>query len=609
MADMIKGCLDGEEGWYAPAYLRQMAAQGSQDAMALLDPAFAAAREASRTALVAIYAVKRLQRIAEHRIDLNPWPGGIAPMAPAALELQVLQPLLDHMNALLKTGACARVCRSWCGAVVAWRRAMRRIGLDSTDKHGHCLTDASLRALVRECPLVEAFSLCVQSMRRGVQSMRLISSAGLEALGGLGHLRHLHLISFGTELTQARGALKAIGAGCPHLEYVHLPLTTGAALQELLRPAQQRLQQLFVQLLDADADTISALARCTTLRALGVSLADGRFTFDTVALRTLAEGLTALELLRLNLNCSSVEVTPEKDLVALVEALAMHAPRLQHLALWTEVPRSSVEYHQLPPPTDETWHQHIHWDQQRDANRHSYNEECAMALRFPTQQAVADEMHAIDAALTALGKGCPLLEHLELPGGLSVYRPRWSYHPDAEPLFVSAAAAELSFPKLRHFGVGSVGAGQGIVALGTIQALGEAAPELRTLALGNCFRMVDTPDPIDALNEALNACPRLLMLDVTNWPLDVTEAMDVINNPDVHNPANEEVCTQPCLYSTKYGDMFELAEPVGDWFQNGRNTPEQLRQWTPNGLLTGNEWQPATSCLCVGCRSYAELMQ
>ena len=190
-----------------------------------------------------------------------------------------------------------------------------------------------------------------------------------------------------------------------------------------------------------------------------------------------------------------------------------------------------------------------------------------------------------------------------------MYEPRWSYHPDAEPLFVSAAAAELSFPKLCHFGVGSVGAGQGIVALGTIQALGEAAPELRTLALGNCFRMVDTPDPIDALNEALNACPRLLMLDVTNWPLDVTEAMDVINNPDVHNPANEEVCTQPCLYSTKYGDMFELAEPVGDWFQNGRNTPEQLRQWTPNGLLTGNEWQPATSCLCVGCHSYAELMQ
>ena len=268
MADMVKGCLDGEEGWYAPEYLRQMAAQGSQDAMALLDPAFAAAREASRTALVAIYAVKRLQRIAEHRIDLNPWPGGIAPMAPAALELQVLQPLLDHMNALLKTGACARVCRSWCGAVVAWRRAMRRIGLDSTDKHGHCLTDASLRALVRECPLVESFSLWIDN--------DLISSAGLEAFGGLAHLRHLHLVSFGACLRDV-STLKAIGAGCPHLEYAHLPLTTGAALQELLRPAQ-RLQQLFVQLLDADADTISALARCTTLRALGVSFADGRFT-------------------------------------------------------------------------------------------------------------------------------------------------------------------------------------------------------------------------------------------------------------------------------------------------------------------------------------------
>ena len=593
---MAQGCLDGEEGWYA-LYLRQMAAQGSQDAMALLDPAFAAAREASRAALAATLAAKRLQQIAEHRTDLNPWPGGIAPMAPAAVDFQVLQPLLDHMNALLKTGACARVCRSWCGAVVTWRRAMRRIVHAGTDKRDYSLTDAGLRALVRECPLVEAFSLWIDG--------DLISSAGLEAFGGLDRLRHLHLMSFGARLRDV-SALKAIGDGCPHLEYLHLPLTSGAALQELLRPAQ-RLQQLFVSLWDADADTISALARCTTLRALGVSFAHGSFTFDTVALRTLAEGLTALELLRLDLDCSTVEVTPEKDLVALVEALAMHAPQLQHLALRKDQRRSSVEHHQLPPPTDETWHQHIHWDQKRDADRCSYNEECAMALRFPTQQAVADEMRAIDAALTALGKGCPLLEHLELPGGLSVYSPRWSYHPEPEPLFVSAAAAELSFPKLRHFGVGNWGAGDGIVALGTIEALGEAAPELRTLALGNSFRMVHTPGPIDALHEALNACPQLLMLDVTGWQLNVAEAMDMIDNPEPW--ANEEVCTQPCLYSTKYGDMCELVEPVGDWFQNGRNTPEQLRRWTPNGLLTGNRWKPATSCLCVGCRSYAELMQ
>mgnify|MGYP001230541504 CR=1 FL=1 len=526
---MVQGCLDGEEVWYAPDFSR------SRTSLLL-----AAAREASRAALAATLAAKRLQQIAEHRTDLNPWPGGIAPMAPAAVDFQVLQPLLDHMNALLKTGACARVCRSWCGAVVAWRRAMRRIVHAGTDKRDYSLTDAGLRALVRECPLVEAFSLWVDN--------DLISSAGLEAFGGLGNLRHLHLMSIGACLRDV-STLKAIGAGCPHLEYVHLPRTTGAALQELLRPAQ-RLQQLFVPLWGAGADTISALARCTTLRALSVSFGPGA-TFDTVALRTLAEGLTALELLRIDLGCSAVEVTPEKDFVALVETLAMHAPQLQHLALRTDEHRSSMEHHQLPPPTDETWHQHIHWDQRLDPDRHSYNAECAMAVRFPTQQAVADEMCAIDAALTALGKGCPLLEHLELPGGLSVYEPRWSYHPDAEPLFVSAAAAELSFPKLRHFGVGSVGAGQGIVALGTIQALGEAAPELRTLALGNCFRTANTPDPIDALNEALNACPRLLMLDVTNWPLDVTEAMDVINNPDVHNPANEEVCTQPCLYSAQ----------------------------------------------------------
>ena len=509
----------------------------------------------------------------------------------------MLQPLLDHMNALLKTGACARVCRSWCGAVVAWRRAMRRIVHNSTEKRGYSLTDAGLRALVRECPLVGAFSLWIDG--------DLISSTGLKALGGLGHLRHLHLMSFGACLRDA-SAFKAIGDGCPHLEYVHLPLTTGAALQELLRPAQ-RLQQLFVPLWGAGADTISALARCTTLRALGVSFESGA-TFDTVALRALAEGLTALELLRIDLDCSAFEVTPEKDLVALVETLALHEPCLQHLALRTDGYRSSVrvEHHQPPPPTDETWHQHIPWDQKRDPDRHSYNEECAMALRFPTQQAVADEMCAIDAALTALGKGCPLLEHLELPGGLSVYSPRRSYHPEPEPLFISDAADELSFPKLRHFGVGNVGAGEGVVALGTIQALGEAAPELRTLALGNCLRMVHTPDPTDALAWALNECPRLLMLDVTGWKLPMAEAMDMFDNPweTVDNP-----CTQPCLYSTKYGDMSELAEPVGDWFQNGRNTPEQLRRWTPNGLLAGNRWKPATSCLCVGCRSYAELMQ
>ena len=85
---MVQGCLDGEEGWYAPVYLRQMAAQGSQDAMALLDGAvaFAAAREASRAALAVTLAAKRLQQIAEHRTDLNPWPGGIAPMAPAAVD-------------------------------------------------------------------------------------------------------------------------------------------------------------------------------------------------------------------------------------------------------------------------------------------------------------------------------------------------------------------------------------------------------------------------------------------------------------------------------------------------------------------------------------------
>jgi len=83
---IVKGCLDGAEGWYAPDYLTQVAAQGSQDAMALLDPAFAAAREASRTALAATLAAKRLQQITEHRTDLNPWPGGIAPMAPAAVD-------------------------------------------------------------------------------------------------------------------------------------------------------------------------------------------------------------------------------------------------------------------------------------------------------------------------------------------------------------------------------------------------------------------------------------------------------------------------------------------------------------------------------------------
>ena len=234
-----------------------------------------------------------------------------------------------------------------------------------------------------------------------------------------------------------------------------------------------------------------------------------------------------------------------------------------------------------------------------------------MALRFPTQQAVADEMCAIDAALTALGEGCPLLEHLELPGGLSLYSRRWiddPNQPEPEPLFLSDAADELSFPRLRHFGVGNMGSGEGNVALGTIQALGEAAPELRTLALGNCLFMAHTTPPFDAhdaLEWARNECPRLLMLDVTGWQLNVAEAMDTFDNPE---PAwgNEEVCTQPCLYSAQLGGQ---AEPVGDWFQNGRNTPEQLRYWTPNGLLAGNEWQPATSCLCASCRSYAELMQ
>ena len=174
-----------------------------------------------------------------------------------------------------------------------------------------------------------------------------------------------------------------------------------------------------------------------------------------------------------------------------------------------------------------------------------------MAVRFPTQQAVADEMCAIDAALTALGKGCPLLEHLELPGGLSLYSCRWSYQPQPEPLFVSTAAAELSFPKLRHFGVGNWAGG--FVALGTIEALGEAAPELRTLALGNCLFMAHTTpsfDAHDALKWARNECPRLLMLDVTGWQLNVAEAMDTFENLE---PAwgNEEVCTQPCLYSAQ----------------------------------------------------------
>ena len=413
---------------------------------------------------------------------------------------------------------------------------------DGTDKRGYSLTEAGLRALVRECPLVESFSLWIDG--------DLISSAGLEAFGGLGHLRHLHLMSIGAFLRDA-SALKAIGAGCPHLEYVHLPRTSGAALQELLRPAQ-RLQQLFVPLWGAGADTISALARCTTLRALSVSFGPGA-TFDTVALRTLAEGLTALELLRIDLGCSAVEVTPEKDFVALVETLAMHAPQLQHLALRTDEHRSSMEHHQLPPPTDETWHQHIHWDQRLDPDRHSYNAECAMAVRFPTQQAVADEMCAIDAALTALGKGCPLLEHLELPGGLSLYSRRWTNQPEPEPLFLSDAADELSFPRLRHFGVGNMGSGEGNVALGTIQALGEAAPELRTLALGNCLFMAHTTpsfDAHDALKWARNECPRLLMLDVTGWQLNVAEAMDTFENLE---PAwgNEEVCTQPCLYSAQ----------------------------------------------------------
>ena len=87
---MVQGCLDGEEVWYAPDFSR------SRTSLLL-----AAAREASRAALAATLAAKRLQQIAEHRTDLNPWPGGIAPMAPAAVDFQVLQPLLDHMNALL----------------------------------------------------------------------------------------------------------------------------------------------------------------------------------------------------------------------------------------------------------------------------------------------------------------------------------------------------------------------------------------------------------------------------------------------------------------------------------------------------------------------------
>ena len=147
----------------------------------------------------------------------------------------------------------------------------------------------------------------------------------------------------------------------------------------------------------------------------------------------------------------------------------------------------------------------------------------------------------------------------------------------------------------------------------TLPINSQAAPQLRTLGLGNCLSTADAPDPHELLRLTLAACPRLLMLDVTDWRLNLEGAMAMFDDPDKYPELFDAPGPrQPCLYSGLSRFECQALRPVGGWFEAGRNTPEQLPFWDPNQLLeplSCGDGPCRHSCVCNVCRKYAWLMK
>ena len=624
---MVRATIGGEDAWYSRDYLQELATLGSEDALAALDPEYAASKKAYEDENAAQRAARQLAQVAARRTALNSPPPGfnVAPMSAGAIDGGFLEPIMEHLNDFVLSCALTLVCREWCSAVHTWRQSVTELRL-LKHVNEQRLGDAGVAALTRYCPQLSQLAVWIGGTHKGFEDSpsHQLTMRGVESMASLHNLRSLTLVSTEGLLSapQAVGAMHALGSH-KKLERISLPMLEHGALLAFATAAAETnttdgmvssLRHVQVGTIGKtlspdvveDRNTVVALANIPALRSIDLVCGANLNTND---MRFLATSLTrTLTLLRIRVLGVRKVVESLWSPTEVLSLLAEHCPLLVHIKLESRGGNhlSAIRIHedvpyQLPPATAETWHQHI-----PDDASSFYGDLKRVACKFPTAAAIEAETLQIANALVKLSS-LAFLQHLELPG-LQQYRKLTTFMPDSPDMdleqdFLEEMPQRAQFPALQHLDVSDWDC---VDTLSMIRLL-QAAPRLRTVAARNCngiaadlvrglMGFYDPEGAAVAEGEEQGAVPwprcckpaGLRILDATGWSHDAEEILE---------GAGADAELPPYLYR----DLPESCDPYS-WLP-------YLERWvrnpSPDDLdFVFRKTVRISACMCDSCSAF-----